>query len=922
MSYLLRRLGTLATHIRSLRGLLIALSAVAAIVAVVTADTVSKLAALVAIVTAGLLLLLMSARLSDSYGAVRRPQRVPDDGTRSERPSPTRSTHRVITVGPNEETIRAERIAQARRAIVEVRSRLAVGAARPLEQATSADEGADSIRVASPAVTVVVPCYNESEFLGATLESVRRQTFTDWECIVVDDASTDSSLTEAWRYAKADDRFRVVRHKANGGLSAARNTGLRMARGSFVTFLDSDDMLMADSLLDRIETMAECDETTAGVFCGVRIAAENTTLDSLPPHAKWGEQSFVDFVTAEGECPFNAHAPLLRTEIPRSVGGFAEDMREGAEDWNMWLRIMRRGYNFVPSKWRTAVYRQKRSSMAKTGAVGHLLEAQRQIGAAYRADPTVMAGAGAAHRFPEPLPVYQQQLTEARRALQYAATVLASGDRAAAEAMLSKPDLVIEGWMDRHLNFRRVINAGFRRALGLSIKEVGELADDIDPLAQILIDKIEEREPAPLRIESSESVADYDVLLIPQNGAQARAMLAGATGLGSDASIAFLNADRVSGTHGVAEVIAASPIPSFSLNQWVLGRNKHRTLVVSFPRDGVAEEFIATTVKGGGRVAEVVLDGTEVMEVAERSTYDFAVDRLAATGDLAAWLSDNREAAAVTIGGNERGALLWYGATDPDPDAAYEVEEYPETTVDSEDLARFAGIHNGERCVIIGNGPSLNQLDLRKLANEFTIGVNGIFYAADDMGFDPTYYVVEDTMVMRDNVEAIKAYSAGHKFFPSIYRDQVGVAPNVSYFMMNRGFYASTSPSFCIPRFSTDASQRAYSGQSVTIINLQLAYYMGFSEVVLIGMDFSYTVPEDSKVDGAHILSMGDDPNHFHPDYFGKGKIWKDPKLDRVLANYQLAKLMFEADGRRIVNATAGGKLELFDRVPYDELFG
>ena len=77
---------------------------------------------------------------------------------------------------------------------------------------------------------------------------------------------------------------------------------------------------------------------------------------------------------------------------------------------------------------------------------------------------------------------------------------------------------------------------------------------------------------------------------------------------------------------------------------------------------------------------------------------------------------------------------------------------------------------------------------------------------------------------------------------------------------------------------------------------------MGFEEVALIGMDFSYTVPEDSQIDGAHILSMGDDPNHFHPDYFGKGKIWKDPKLDRVLANYQLAKLMYEADGRRIVN--------------------
>ena len=190
------------------------------------------------------------------------------------------------------------------------------------------------------------------------------------------------------------------------------------------------------------------------------------------------------------------------------------------------------------------------------------------------------------------------------------------------------------------------------------------------------------------------------------------------------------------------------------------------------------------------------------------------------------------------------------------------------------------------------------------------------------MGFDLCYYLVEDTAVMADNVEAIRNYKAGHKFFPSIYRNQIGEAPNVTYFMMNRGFYAPSSPAYCIPRFSTDPTQRMYSGQSVTIINLQVAYYMGFSEVVLIGMDFSYTVPSDAKVGGALITSMGDDPNHFHPDYFGKGKVWKDPKLDRVLANYQLAKLMYEADGRRIVNATPGGKLELFDCVPYEDLFG
>ena len=224
----------------------------------------------------------------------------------------------------------------------------------------------------------------------------------------------------------------------------------------------------------------------------------------------------------------------------------------------------------------------------------------------------------------------------------------------------------------------------------------------------------------------------------------------------------------------------------------------------------------------------------------------------------------------------------------------------------------------GERCVIIGNGPSLNQMDLTLLADVPTFAVNGIFYAQEKMGFEPTFYVVEDNAVMADNTEQIRDYRAKWKLFPTIYRKHIGEADNVVYFRMNRGFYHSESPHYCVPRFSTDAANRVYCGQSVTIINLQLAYHFGFTDVALIGMDFSYTIPTSAEREGDILTSTEDDPNHFHPEYFGKGKKWKDPKLDRVLANYELAKRMYEADGRRIVNATVGGHLEVFPRVGYE----
>jgi hypothetical protein len=145
---------------------------------------------------------------------------------------------------------------------------------------------------------------------------------------------------------------------------------------------------------------------------------------------------------------------------------------------------------------------------------------------------------------------------------------------------------------------------------------------------------------------------------------------------------------------------------------------------------------------------------------------------------------------------------------------------------------------------------------------------------------------------------------------------------NNRYFLnLDYSFYNDVSPYFEIPRFSQDCSEEVFCGQSVTIVNLQLAYYLGFTEVYLIGMDFNYNIPESAKVDGNVIESTEDDINHFHPDYFGKGKKWHDPKLHNVLKSYRLAKLMYELDGRTIFNATLGGKLEVFERKNFNELF-
>jgi hypothetical protein len=96
---------------------------------------------------------------------------------------------------------------------------------------------------------------------------------------------------------------------------------------------------------------------------------------------------------------------------------------------------------------------------------------------------------------------------------------------------------------------------------------------------------------------------------------------------------------------------------------------------------------------------------------------------------------------------------------------------------------------------------------------------------------------------------------------------------------------------------------------------------MGFSKVYLIGFDHSYTIPKDAQVSGVDILSQSDDPNHFVPGYFGRGYRWHDPRVDRMEQAYRRAGEAFEADGRKIYNATVGGRLEVFERVEYSSLF-
>ena len=237
-------------------------------------------------------------------------------------------------------------------------------------------------------------------------------------------------------------------------------------------------------------------------------------------------------------------------------------------------------------------------------------------------------------------------------------------------------------------------------------------------------------------------------------------------------------------------------------------------------------------------------------------------------------------------------------------------------------LAALRDRHRGERLFILGNGPSLRDVHLDRLAGRPCIGVNGLFLAFPDTAFRPTYYLVEDHLVAEDRAGALNALSAGiTRLWPMNLAYCLDDGPEVVWFDHR------PRPGFP-DRFdvSLDALARTYAGGTVVFTALQLAVFLGAREIVLLGVDLAYTLPDDVRRQEGEgrapgVLDMAsDDPNHFHPDYFGKGKRWHDPNPETMAEALATARDVLAAMGVRLINATPGGRMELMPRLPLDTL--
>lgn len=211
--------------------------------------------------------------------------------------------------------------------------------------------------------------------------------------------------------------------------------------------------------------------------------------------------------------------------------------------------------------------------------------------------------------------------------------------------------------------------------------------------------------------------------------------------------------------------------------------------------------------------------------------------------------------------------------------------------------------HLGETCVVIGNGPSLKDTDLPALAKKFpTFGSNKIFLYP----FIPTYYAVCDHLMMFSCIKQIQEDS----FNPdAMWLPRTFPVPGAN--LVNYAIKAG---------FSRDPSYEIVIGGTVTYVLLQLAFYMGFNRVLLVGVDHSYP-GAGAGTPGAKFIQQGEDQDHFHPDYFEAGMIYNRPELEGTEVSYHIAKNVYEGEGRKILNASVNTNLLVYDRVDVNKYY-
>jgi glycosyltransferase involved in cell wall biosynthesis len=222
--------------------------------------------------------------------------------------------------------------------------------------------------VTAPRFSVVVPAYNAPRTVGPAIESILAQTARDLELVVVDDGSTDETPEVVRSYERQDHRVRLVT-QANQGVAGARNTGIRLARGRFVSFLDNDDLWLP-TYLEEMERALEADPQAGFAYTDgwtledstKRIRVASAMSGSDPPEQP--PRDVGQLMTSLVRINFVLSSATVRRDVLEEVGAF-DPAANAVDDYDLWLRIVAAGYRAARPPGRLVIQRERAGSQSK-----------------------------------------------------------------------------------------------------------------------------------------------------------------------------------------------------------------------------------------------------------------------------------------------------------------------------------------------------------------------------------------------------------------------------------------------------------------------------------------------------------------------------------------------------------------------------
>ena len=218
------------------------------------------------------------------------------------------------------------------------------------------------MKVFNPFFSIIVPCFNQAHFLDDCVGSVIRQGFTDWEMIIVNDGSTDSTLEKAEGYSSRDPRIKII-NKENGGLSAARNTGIRSAQGNYLYFLDSDDFVLENCLTSVYRSIKEQSKENDFylIHCGYDHYSSDgkTVLNRVIPEFR---ESLIPMILKNNIGPPISN--FISKKVSEQIGFFDEGLKS-VEDWDYWMRAAKAGARLITIQEPLVAYRYVSNSMSR-----------------------------------------------------------------------------------------------------------------------------------------------------------------------------------------------------------------------------------------------------------------------------------------------------------------------------------------------------------------------------------------------------------------------------------------------------------------------------------------------------------------------------------------------------------------------------